>query len=136
MSSEALVEDLRISALPLAETAAVICHNAGSGAAQNVFTLNLDHVVKMRKNAIFRAAYSRAGLITVIVVAVLHVDELREPRWLLLARGADLAPAVRASVLAALLLGVLPILEEWSRGFRYARLNAAEAREPVADPRP
>lgn len=75
-------------------------------------------------------------MFALIVVAVLHVDELREPRWLLLARGADLAPAVRASVLAALLLGVLPILEEWSRGFRYARLNAAEAREPVADPRP
>lgn len=64
MSSEALVEDLRISALPLAETAALICQNAGSVAAQNVFTLNLDHVVKMRKDANFRGAYRRAGLIT------------------------------------------------------------------------
>ena len=33
-------------------------------AAQNVFTLNLDHVVKMRKDARFRSAYRRAGLIT------------------------------------------------------------------------
>jgi exopolysaccharide biosynthesis WecB/TagA/CpsF family protein len=57
-------EDLKISALPLAETATLICHNAGSEAAQNVFTLNLDHVVKMRKDATFRAAYNRAGLIT------------------------------------------------------------------------
>ena len=64
MSSDAVVEDLRISALPLAETAALICRNAGSAAAQNVFTLNLDHVVKMRKDAKFRAAYLRAGLIT------------------------------------------------------------------------
>ena len=64
MSSEALVEDLTISALPLAETAALICRNAGSAAAQNVFTLNLDHIVKMRKDANFRAAYRRAGLIT------------------------------------------------------------------------
>ena len=64
MSSEALVEDLTISALPLAETAALICQNAGSVAAQNVFTLNLDHVVKMRKDADFRGAYRRAGLIT------------------------------------------------------------------------
>ena len=64
VSSDAVVEDLRISALPLAETAALICHNAGSVAAQNVFTLNLDHVVKMRKDAIFRAAYGRVGLIT------------------------------------------------------------------------
>ena len=64
MSSDAVVEDLRISALPLAETAALICQNAGSVAAQNVFTLNLDHVVKMRKDAMFRGAYRRAGLIT------------------------------------------------------------------------
>lgn len=64
MSSDAVVEDLRISALPLAETAALICRNAGSSAAQNVFTLNLDHVVKMRKDAKFRAAYLQAGLIT------------------------------------------------------------------------
>src|SRR5262249_20114447 len=64
VSSGAIVEDLRISALPLAETAALICHNAGSVAAQNVFTLNLDHVVKMRKDVGFRGAYRRAGLIT------------------------------------------------------------------------
>ena len=64
MSSDAIVEDLRINALPLAETAALICHNAGSVAAQNVFTLNLDHVVKMRNDAMFRGAYRRAGLIT------------------------------------------------------------------------
>jgi N-acetylglucosaminyldiphosphoundecaprenol N-acetyl-beta-D-mannosaminyltransferase len=62
--SDAVVEDLRISSLPLAETAALICHNAGSVAAQNVFTLNLDHVVKMRKDVRFRGAYRRAGLIT------------------------------------------------------------------------
>jgi exopolysaccharide biosynthesis WecB/TagA/CpsF family protein len=64
VSSDAVIEDLKISALPLAETAALICHNAGSGAAQNVFTLNLDHVVKMRKDATFRGAYKRVGLIT------------------------------------------------------------------------
>jgi N-acetylglucosaminyldiphosphoundecaprenol N-acetyl-beta-D-mannosaminyltransferase len=64
VSSEAVVEDLTISALPLVETAALICQNAGSAAAQNVFTLNLDHVVKMRKDPNFRGAYTRAGLIT------------------------------------------------------------------------
>jgi exopolysaccharide biosynthesis WecB/TagA/CpsF family protein len=63
-SPDAVVEDLTISALPLAETAALICHNAGSVAAQNVFTLNVDHVVKMRQDAMFRRAYRRAGLIT------------------------------------------------------------------------
>jgi N-acetylglucosaminyldiphosphoundecaprenol N-acetyl-beta-D-mannosaminyltransferase len=64
VSSDAVIEDLKVSGLPLAETATFICHNAGSVAAQNVFTLNLDHVVKMRKLATFRAAYRRAGLIT------------------------------------------------------------------------
>ena len=64
MSVDAVIEDLTISALPLAETAALICRNAGSVEAQNVFTLNLDHVVKMRKDATFRGAYRRAGLIT------------------------------------------------------------------------
>ena len=62
--SDAVVEDLRISSLSLAETATLICRNAGSPAAQNVFTLNLDHVVKMRKDTKFREAYLRAGLIT------------------------------------------------------------------------
>ena len=64
VSSNALIEDLKSSALQPAETARLICHNAGSEAAENVFTLNLDHVVKMRKVATFRAAYRRAGLIT------------------------------------------------------------------------
>ena len=62
--SSADFEDLKISALPLDETATLVCHDAGSGAAKNVFTLNLDHVVKLRKDATFRAAYGRAGLIT------------------------------------------------------------------------
>jgi N-acetylglucosaminyldiphosphoundecaprenol N-acetyl-beta-D-mannosaminyltransferase len=64
VSSDAIIEGLRISALPLSETAALICRNAGSMAAQSVFTLNLDHVVKLRKDKVFRRAYRRAGLIT------------------------------------------------------------------------
>ena len=64
MSSDAIVEGLRINTLSLAETAALICQNAGSQAAQNVFTLNLDHVVKMRKDPMFRGAYRRAGVVT------------------------------------------------------------------------
>lgn len=61
---DAIVEDLRVSTLPIADAAALICRNAGSAAAQNVFTLNLDHVVKMRADARFRKAYRGAGLIT------------------------------------------------------------------------
>jgi N-acetylglucosaminyldiphosphoundecaprenol N-acetyl-beta-D-mannosaminyltransferase len=64
ISSDAYIEDLKISALSLAETAKLICRHAGSEAAEIVFTLNLDHVVKMRKDPTFRAAYERAPLIT------------------------------------------------------------------------
>jgi exopolysaccharide biosynthesis WecB/TagA/CpsF family protein len=64
VSPDAVVENLRISSLPLAETAATICRKAGSAAAPNVFTLNLDHIVKLRQDAKFREVYGRAGLIT------------------------------------------------------------------------
>src|SRR5262245_31025058 len=64
LSSDAYIEDLKISALPLTETAKLICRQAGSGAAEIVLTMNLDHVVKMRKDAAFREVYGRAGLIT------------------------------------------------------------------------
>lgn len=62
--SSADFEDLEINELPLEETASLVCRGAGSAAAKNVFTLNLDHVVKLRKDATFRAAYRRAELIT------------------------------------------------------------------------
>jgi N-acetylglucosaminyldiphosphoundecaprenol N-acetyl-beta-D-mannosaminyltransferase len=61
---DAVVESFNVSTLPLAETAALVCHNAGTAGAQNVFTMNLDHVVKLRKDSRFRAVYRRAGLIT------------------------------------------------------------------------
>jgi N-acetylglucosaminyldiphosphoundecaprenol N-acetyl-beta-D-mannosaminyltransferase len=80
LSSDVFVEDLRISVLPLAETAALICHNAGSVAAQNVFTLNLDHIVKMRKDAMFRGAYRRAGLITADGFPIVLACSLQDKR--------------------------------------------------------
>jgi exopolysaccharide biosynthesis WecB/TagA/CpsF family protein len=78
--SYAFIEDLKISALPLAETATLICQSAGSEVAQNVFTLNLDHVVKMRKDATFRAAYGRAGLITADGFPIVLACRLRGQR--------------------------------------------------------
>jgi len=89
------IEDLKISAFPLAETAALICHNAGSGAAQNVFTLNLDHVVKMRKDAKFRAAYRRAGLITADGFPIVLACNLRGKRVSRVA-GSDLIAPISA----------------------------------------
>lgn len=64
MSADFLIENLRVSTRSLSEAAVHICDAAGSAAAQTVFTLNLDHVVKMRNDPAFRAAYGRAGLIT------------------------------------------------------------------------
>jgi exopolysaccharide biosynthesis WecB/TagA/CpsF family protein len=89
------IEDLKISALPLAETAALICHDAGSAAAQNVFTLNLDHVVKMRKDATFRAAYRRAGLITADGFPIALACNLRGKRVRRVA-GSDLIAPISA----------------------------------------
>jgi exopolysaccharide biosynthesis WecB/TagA/CpsF family protein len=93
--SDADIGDLRISALPLTETAALICHDAGSAAAQNVFTLNLDHIVKMRKDATFRAAYRRAGLITADGFPIALACNLRGKRVSRVA-GSDLIAPISA----------------------------------------
>ena len=136
MSSDAVVEDLTISPLPLAETAALICRNAGSMAAQTVFTLNLDHVVKMRKDAMFRGAYTRAGLITAdgfpIVLAV-RLQGKRVSR----VTGADLiapisAEAARSGKSIYLFGSSLQVLIKASRILheRYAGLTIAGVLAP------
>jgi N-acetylglucosaminyldiphosphoundecaprenol N-acetyl-beta-D-mannosaminyltransferase len=122
VSSDAVIEDLKISALPLAETAALICHNAGSGAAQNVFTLNLDHVVKMRKVATFRAAYRRAGLITADGFPIVLASRLQGKRVSRVA-GSDLiapisAEAARSGKSIYLFGSRLPVLIKVSRLLR------------------
>jgi N-acetylglucosaminyldiphosphoundecaprenol N-acetyl-beta-D-mannosaminyltransferase len=119
MSSDAFIEDLKISALRLAETAALICHSAGSGAALNVFTLNLDHVVKMRKSATFRAAYERAGLITADGFPIVLACRLRGKRVNRVA-GSDLiapisAEAARCGKSIYLFGSSLPVLVKASR---------------------
>ena len=119
MSSDAVVEDLRISALPLAETAALICHNAGSVAAQNVFTLNLDHVVKLRKDQIFHSAYRRAGLITADGFPIVLACRLQGKRVSRVA-GSDLiapisAEAARSGKSIYLFGSSLPVLTKASR---------------------
>ena len=95
MYSEAVVESFRISTLPLAETAELICHNAGSAGAQNVFTMNLDHIVKLRKDATFRAVYRRAGLITADGFPVVMACRLQGKRVTRVA-GSDLIAPISA----------------------------------------
>jgi len=117
--SDAVVEDLRISALPLAETAALICRNAGSLGAQNVFTLNLDHVVKMRKDTKFRGAYRRAGLITADGFPIVLACSVQGKRVSRVA-GADLiapivAEAARSGKSIYLFGSSSPVLDKASR---------------------
>lgn len=81
MSSDFIVENLHVSTRPLMETAARICEAAGSADAQTVFTLNLDHVVKMRSDPAFRAAYARAGLITADGFPVVLAGSLQGKRF-------------------------------------------------------
>jgi N-acetylglucosaminyldiphosphoundecaprenol N-acetyl-beta-D-mannosaminyltransferase len=119
VSSDAVIEDLKISALPLSETAALICHNAGSVAAQNVFTLNLDHVVKMRKDKKFRGAYRRAGLITADGFPIVLACRLQGKRVSRVA-GSDLiapicAETVRSGKSIYLFGSSLPVLTKSSR---------------------
>ncbi len=95
MSSDALVETFNVSTLPLTETVAQICQNAGSVAAQNVFTLNLDHIVKLRKDARFRAVYRRAGLITADGFPIAIACRLQGKRVTRVA-GADLIAPISA----------------------------------------
>ena len=131
MSSEAVIEDLKISALPLAETAALISHNAGSVAAQNVFTLNLDHVVKMRKDAKFRLAYRRAGLITADGFPIVLACLLQGKRVSRVA-GSDLiapisAEAVRSGKSIYLFGSSSPVLTKASRLLRERNAGLAIA---------
>ena len=128
---DADIEDLKISALPLAETATLICFNAGSGAAQNVFTLNLDHVVKMRKDKSFRRAYRRAGLITADGFPIVLACSLQGKRVSRVA-GSDLiapisAEAARSGKSIYLFGSSLPVLTKTSRLLheRYAGLTIA-----------
>jgi N-acetylglucosaminyldiphosphoundecaprenol N-acetyl-beta-D-mannosaminyltransferase len=95
VSSDFFLENLRVSTRPLAETAARICEAAGSAAAQTVFTLNLDHVVKMRSDPAFKAAYARAGLVTPDGFPVVWAGRLQGMRFDRVA-GSDLVAPICA----------------------------------------
>jgi N-acetylglucosaminyldiphosphoundecaprenol N-acetyl-beta-D-mannosaminyltransferase len=56
-------DGIKVDALSLAEAASRICDEVSSGTSFSVFTLNLDHVVKLRGDPQFRAAYERARVV-------------------------------------------------------------------------
>jgi exopolysaccharide biosynthesis WecB/TagA/CpsF family protein len=97
VSSDAFIEDLRISALQLHEAAEFICLNAGSETAKNVFTLNLDHIVKLRACAMFRDAYMRVGLITADGFPIVLACSLQGKR-ISRVSGADLIDPISAEM--------------------------------------
>jgi len=57
------VEGVNVQTFTLQEASERICDDVSSGKAFSVFTLNLDHIVKLRRNSAFRAAYERARIV-------------------------------------------------------------------------
>ena len=57
------VEGVSVETLSLREASSRVCEDVGFGKSFTVFTLNLDHVVKLRSSAAFRAAYGRARIV-------------------------------------------------------------------------
>ncbi|MDX2205213.1 MAG: WecB/TagA/CpsF family glycosyltransferase [Hyphomicrobiaceae bacterium] len=145
MPSHVVIENLRVSTLPLEETASLICRAAGSAAAQTVFTLNLDHVVKIRRDPEFCAAYRRAGLITADGFPVVLAGNLQGRRLSRVA-GSDLIGPICAEAARAgksiFLFGSSPevlaassrILQERNPGLRIAgTLSPPLGFEPTSD---
>lgn len=60
----ASVDGCQINCPSLADAIRETITRAKAGEAFTVFTLNLDHLVKLRRNQLFRAAYSRADIVT------------------------------------------------------------------------
>jgi exopolysaccharide biosynthesis WecB/TagA/CpsF family protein len=63
-ASQFVVEGVTVNCRDLQASAAQILEDCGRGKSFGVFTLNLDHIVKLRRDAKFRAAYCNARYIT------------------------------------------------------------------------
>ena len=66
-------------------------------------------------------------LFALVIVVVLHIDAIAEPRWILRARAQPLGDVWRFGVPLLLLLGAGPIVEEYLRGLRAQRNQAIRA---------
>ena len=64
LPSLAKIDGCGINTADLESAIRTIIARAKSGEPFTVFTLNLDHVVKLRRNAAFRNAYANAGVVT------------------------------------------------------------------------
>lgn len=93
------VEGVSVQTLSLKEASCRICDDVASGKSFSVFTLNLDHVVKLRANPVFRAVYERAGIVLADGFPIVLAGRL-QGRCLSRTTGADL---------------IVPLCEEASR---------------------
>jgi len=57
------VEGMKVDALALPQASARICDDLDRGKSFSVFTLNLDHIVKLRRDRAFANAYQRAAIV-------------------------------------------------------------------------
>lgn len=62
-SDQFQIADIAVDTLSLTDAATRVCDETRSGPSFCVYTLNLDHIAKMRVNSAFQAAYKRARII-------------------------------------------------------------------------
>lgn len=83
------VEGVSVKPWSLREASFRVCEDLGYGKSFTVFTLNLDHVVKLRTNTAFRAAYDRARIVLADGFPIVLAGRL-QGRQLSRTTGADL----------------------------------------------
>lgn len=84
-----LVEGVHVQTWSLREAARRVCDSVRSGVSVSIFTLNLDHVVKLRRDPAFRSAYQRAGIVLADGFPIVLAGRL-QGRDLVRTTGADL----------------------------------------------
>ncbi len=85
----AKIDGCGINTADLDSAIRTIIARAKAGEPFTVFTLNLDHLVKLRRNAAFRNAYSNAGVVTADGAPVAWLARFQNPN-IRRATGADL----------------------------------------------
>lgn len=98
----ACIDGRGITCPDLAQAVRETVRRAKSGEAFTLFTLNLDHLVKLRRSAAFRAAYANAAIVTADGAPVAWLARMQSPA-IERATGADLlVPLAQAAAEAHL----------------------------------
>jgi len=83
------IEGVNVETWSLEDAASQICGELDHGRSFSVFTINLDHITKLRRNARFRAAYDRARIVLADGFPIVLAGRL-QGRTLSRAPGSDL----------------------------------------------